>query len=518
MKILELQQGTPEWLAARAKHFCASDAPAMMGVSKYMTRDELLRQKATGDVPTVDGIKQKLFDKGHEVEKAARPIIEALIGEELFPATATDDEGRLLASFDGITMAEDAGFEHKLWNAELAAQVETGNLDPHYYWQLEQQCLIAGLKRVIFVCSDGTQEKMKWMEYTPVPGRAQQLLAGWKQFAEDVKNYQHVEVLPAATGKDIMQLPALTVSVTGMVQSSNLAVYKGAVVAFIQSINTKLETDQDFADAEKTIKFCGAAEEELDTVKRQALAQTASIDELFRTVDQLKEEMRGKRLELDKLVKARKETIREEIRQGGVTAFNAHINGLNERLGKPYMPHVPVDFAGVMKGKKTISSLRDAVNTELARGKIEANAVADRIGVNLNTLRDMAKDHAFLFNDTAQIVLKANDDLATLVKSRIAEHKEAEQKRLDEERARIRREEEAKAQAAVAAAPVAAPPPAPAPAPTPVARTATGKVVKPTADEILHLVTTHYQVAEITALEWLSCMTFKAKPKSKKAA
>ncbi len=517
MKILDLQQSTPEWLAARAAHFCASDAPAMMGVSKFMSRDELLRQKATGDVPTVDGFKQDLFDRGHAAEKSARPIIEALLGEELFPATATDDDGRLLASFDGITMAEDAGFEHKLWNAELAAKVEACDLDPHYYWQLEQQILIGGLNRVIFVCSDGTQEKMKWMEYTPVPGRAQQLLAGWKQFEADLKTYQHVEVLPAATGKEIIQLPALTVSVTGMVQSSNLAVYRGAVVAFIQSINTKLETDQHFADAEKTIKFCESAENELDAVKRQALAQTASIDELFRTVDQLKEEMRGKRLELDKLVKARKETIREEIRQSGVNAFNAHINGLNERLGKPYMPHVPVDFAGVMKGKKTLSSLRDAVNTELARGKIEANAVADRIDMNLKTLRDLAKDHSFLFSDTATIVIKANDDLTALVKSRIAEHQQAEQKRLDAERERIRKEEADKAQAA-ATAPVATLPPVPATAPAPVARTSTGKIATPTTDDIVNLVATHYQVEVTKAVEWLSCMTFKVKPKSKKAA
>jgi predicted phage-related endonuclease len=45
-------------------------------------------------------------------------------------------------------------------------------------------------------------------------------------------------------------------------------------------------------------------EKRLALVKSQALAQTASIDELFRTIDALKEEMRSKRLTLDKLVKA----------------------------------------------------------------------------------------------------------------------------------------------------------------------------------------------------------------------
>ena len=41
----------------------------------------------------------------------------------------------------GIDRAKSLGFEHKLWNETLAAQVRAGELDPHYYWQLEQQIL-----------------------------------------------------------------------------------------------------------------------------------------------------------------------------------------------------------------------------------------------------------------------------------------------------------------------------------------------------------------------------------------
>ena len=53
-------------------------------------------------------------------------------------------------------------------------------------------------------------------------------------------------------------------------------------------------------------------------------------------------------------------------------------------------------------------------------------------------------------------MLKANDDLTTLAKSRIAEHQQAEEKRLDAERERIRGEEQARAQREAAAAAVAA--------------------------------------------------------------
>lgn len=70
MTVHDVQQGSPEWHALRAQHFCASEAAAMMGVSPYMTRSELLRQKATGIIPEVDAATQRRFDDGHATEAA----------------------------------------------------------------------------------------------------------------------------------------------------------------------------------------------------------------------------------------------------------------------------------------------------------------------------------------------------------------------------------------------------------------------------------------------------------------
>ena len=82
MKTLDLIQGSEEWQAARAKYFTASEAPAMLGLSKYQTRQDLLRQKATGHIPEVDSAKQRLFDRGHAAEAAARPIVEEIICDQ----------------------------------------------------------------------------------------------------------------------------------------------------------------------------------------------------------------------------------------------------------------------------------------------------------------------------------------------------------------------------------------------------------------------------------------------------
>jgi hypothetical protein len=116
------------------------------------------------------------------------------------------------------------------------------------------------------------------------------------------------------------------------------------------------------------------------------------------------------------------------------------------------MPVVNADFAGAIKCRRNIDSLKDAIDTELARCKIESNEIADRIELNLKALREQASDYEFLFsNDTSSLVLKPHDDVINVIKARIADHKETEAKRLESEREKIRAEEEAKATAKVEA-------------------------------------------------------------------
>lgn len=447
MKVHHVQQGSAEWLQLRASHFTASEAPAMAGCSPYMTRTELLKLKHTGLAQEVEAGTQRLFDKGHETEAMFRPHAEDIIEDDLYPITGSEEvEGLpLLASFDGLTMDYATGYEHKLWSeANATAITETGEPPVYHCWQLEQQLLVSGADRILFVTSDGAAENAVTCWYESKPERRAALIAGWKQFKEDLAAFvpSTVEVKPVGRTPD--NLPALRIEVTGAVTASNLAEYKAHALDVFKGINRELTTDQHFADAEKVVKWCGDVESRLAAAKEHALSQTASIDELFKAIDDISAEARRTRLELDKLVKARKEQIRESIVADGRRALAEHLASLNERLGKPYMPTVQADFAGAVKGKRTIDSLRDAMSTTLANAKIEASATADRIQINLGTLRELAKDHAFLFADTASIVLKAPDDLTAMVKSRIGDHAEAEAQRLEAERARIRAEEQAR--------------------------------------------------------------------------
>ncbi len=501
MNILNLVQGSPEWHAARATRMTASEAPAMMSATKKMSRNELLKAKSLGTEKEVSEYVQKfLFDKGHEMEAMARPLVEEIVGEELFPTTGETEDGEYLASFDGMTMLGDILFEHKMWNESLAEAVRNEKLPAEYYWQLEHQLMVADeAEKVIFVVSDGTKENFEYMWYKPVRGRRNKLIKGWEQFKADLAEFEPAPAKEEVVAEKPSELPTLMISVDGEVKSSNLATYKDTALAFVKSISTDLQTDQDFANAEELVKFCKKAEGELDNAKKQALAQTQSIDELFNTIDELKEQLRGKRLQLDKLVKSRKDEIRGDIKKVALEKLQKHVDGLNEDLGDFQVPMPDVDFASVMKGKKTVNGLQGAVDDHLAKVKIELNDLHVQVMMNWQMfIKEVDKDLRFLFPDIKDLALKENDNFSAIVKQRLTEHELAEQKRKQ-------------AEAKPDPAPETKPEPeadkpaesedAPAPVRNPIADDYT-----PTDNEIIQAVAYQFNVSQGKATLWIAGM------------
>lgn len=445
MIIHDEQQGTQAWHALRAQHFTASEAPAMMGASPYQTRSELLKQKATGIVDAeVDGAKLALFKAGHDAEASYRPLAEALIGDDLYTVTGTleVDGLPLLASFDGLTLDRSTGFEHKLWSNKTAAQLQAaGEPAPHHFWQLEQQLLVSGAQRILFVTSDGTPERRDYVWYESKPERRAALIAGWKQFAADMDAYKpEPAAAPAAVAKPVASLPVVfDMRVEGRLVACNIDQYKPAALAYIAAINTSLTTDQEFADAEADAKFCRESASKLKLAIEQALGQMGDINTAINTVREIAGAFDAKGLALEKLVKSEKDSRREAIVTDAIGDLRKHVAALNQRLGESYMPGIPADFGGAVKGKRNLDSMRDAVATELARAKIAANETADRIQANMQALV-AAGDHA-AFPDAASLVLKAPDDLRAIIAQRVAE---AERK-AEADRDRIRREEQERA-------------------------------------------------------------------------
>ncbi|MDY7760127.1 YqaJ viral recombinase family protein [Burkholderia pseudomallei] len=517
-----LVQGTPEWEEFRLHHFGASEAAAMLGLSTKVKRNELLHMKHTGTPKEFsDWVQEHILDHGHEVEALARPLVEEIIGEELYPTTCS--VGILSASCDGLTMSDSVAFEHKQWNESLAGAVRAGILPDEHKPQCQQILLVTGAIELIFVVSDGTSDNFEYMWVQPDLEYFDRIRAGWAQFEKDLAAYEPRDIREAPKAEAIMSLPTLAVQIRGEVVASNLPGFKAAAEKFIASIKTDLQTDEDFANAAATVTFCEKAEKELEVAKNAAIGQTASIDELMRTLDHIRTQLRDKRLALDKLVTKRKTEIKDEIIADGRQAYADHVAALNAELGGVTIAIAAPDFVTAAKNKRTLASLHEAIDTAVANGKIAADAAARELRAKLDWYRAHAAEHVFLFRELQQLIQKPADDFQLAVNARIDEHKrqeaaKEEQRKADEAAAAQR----AAAQAAAAketpaaaapandAAPPATAPRAAEPLPGAARAVAQRRIPRPTAAQVIEILADHYGATPAQTAALLVTLDFQA--------
>jgi hypothetical protein len=181
------------------------------------------------------------------------------------------------------------------------------------------------------------EERHCW--YLPDLNLRQQIIAGWAQFERDLAAYVLPdEEAPKPVGRAPESLPALLVEVSGSVTASNLAEFKASALTLIRGVNRDLRSDQDFADAEKAVKWCADVESRLKAAKEHALSQTSSIDALFKAIDDISTEARTVRLDLDKLVAKRKQEIKEQAVSKAIGDLNQHVAALNAEIAPMRLP------------------------------------------------------------------------------------------------------------------------------------------------------------------------------------
>lgn len=495
MEFVNVKQGSPEWLAHRAQHWNASDAPAMMACTPNMTRAELVRALATGISPEYsDYVQKHILDKGHEFEALARPVVEDLLGEDLAPVTVT--EGRYSASLDGRTFSGTIHWEHKRNNAMLrdafaAMEVDESGIYVHgrllpmmYRVQLEHQCMTAGSDRALFTASAWENGQCVYMAhcwYTPDPELRAQIIAGWDLLAKDVAAYtpEAAAALEKPVGTKRDGFPALRVRATGELSDSNLDAFAAYARAEIAKVNTELVTDQDFADAELDVKWCAAGEAAIADARRLILSQTGSIQDALDLLEKLGEEFRAKRLDLDRKVKTEKVSRKEALVLDALDEFAQELAKVNKNLAASGAGRLDMDvrgdFALAVKGLKTLSSMHDALRAALAKALPVLFQQAAQLNRNRNELRQDGRDWICLFPDFGRVGTKADEDFDALLGLRQRDlESEQERQRLAEEKAReqaliaVQTAQAEHARQAEAARSVPANEPIPAPPPAPV--------------------------------------------------
>ena len=237
-------------------------------------------------------------------------------------------------------------------------------------------------------------------------------------------------------------LPALVVKVEGAVLETNIDAFRDAALVFVEKINTTLATDDDFAEAEGVVKWCGDAEKKIKAVKESAMEQAADINAVFTALDEISSSLRDKRLSLNKQVKAQKETRKREVIDEAMAELTTHVDGLNAKLDGFSLDDpssIERDLEKAAKGKRTIATLEKAIAKVVKDAKSEYAATHKLIVANAKALA-AHEDHAFLFADAAAHIESPVDEFTALVKARIAEHEEAEKERLEALKKEVREE------------------------------------------------------------------------------
>jgi len=141
MQLIELEQGTPEWLVWRSQGIGGSDAPVIMGCSPYGTLQSLWEEKL--------GLKQRPptnpgQQRGHDLEPLARAALEDHLGIALAPACGQHHSLEFMrASFDGLSFDGSVIAECKAPNAHDHAMALAGRLPPKYWPQCQHLCSVA---------------------------------------------------------------------------------------------------------------------------------------------------------------------------------------------------------------------------------------------------------------------------------------------------------------------------------------------------------------------------------------
>lgn len=162
-----LDQGTKAWLEWRMNGIGASDAPIIMGKSKYKTKLQLWDEKVKKEIALEDEEKNKFVkEKGHRLEAYARAHYEIEIGFNFPPKLlAHKDTPFILCSLDGWSDDLQEGLEIKYLGKDDFNRLRdesltvTERIPEQYFDQIMQQFLCTNAKAITLIGVNDTIEK-----------------------------------------------------------------------------------------------------------------------------------------------------------------------------------------------------------------------------------------------------------------------------------------------------------------------------------------------------------------------
>lgn len=186
-QIINLEQGTAEWLAFRKDHIGASEAPIIMGASPWKTKRELWENKLG---LTEDQKSNRAMQRGIDLEPAARAKFIEVASTEVSPAVAVSTRYPfMMASYDGISADGKTIVEIKCPGKADHEAALKGRIPKKYLYQLIQQMIVAGVNKINYF-SYRNDDDFSLVNLELDPKMAEKLIEEEKKFWEYVTGFK----------------------------------------------------------------------------------------------------------------------------------------------------------------------------------------------------------------------------------------------------------------------------------------------------------------------------------------
>lgn len=183
MKIIDLEQGTQEWLDFRENKFSASVTPCLFGVGNSSVAAEAYIRWGGG---TRKNAKSENFERGHKEEKETRDFINAKQGRNFQPLVCIyDEDERFIASLDGYDNEE--VLEVKSSPEQLRKYRETKIVPLHYMYQIQHQLMVTKAKKCLLAIVNSTYD-MEIITIEPDLAMQEDIRKKWIEFEAAYKN------------------------------------------------------------------------------------------------------------------------------------------------------------------------------------------------------------------------------------------------------------------------------------------------------------------------------------------
>jgi putative phage-type endonuclease len=151
--VVELQQGTSQWLAWRHNGIGSSEASTVMrwGERRSKTASKLL-QKKRGPV-ILDSFQSEAMALGTKLEPEARKLYNAETGKDVSPVCVQSSKyDWLRASLDGLSTNHDTAVEIKCGASVYRRVSQSRSVPDYYYGQVQHILAATGLDSLDFWC------------------------------------------------------------------------------------------------------------------------------------------------------------------------------------------------------------------------------------------------------------------------------------------------------------------------------------------------------------------------------